>query len=138
MPWPFFDKEETPFLSLVNVMERLCLSCRFPYRLESPGQNPLIGSWQGLHPSERYDFFVMGKIQGIVFSVHPLILREFKIKGFLSMAVLDTTLLEKISLKKASSFKPLDKYPGSFFDWTVLLPKKESVRDQKVWMTAFL
>ena len=41
----------------------------------------------------------MGKIAGSIFTVHPIILRNFKIKGNLTIAVLDLTEIEQKEMK---------------------------------------
>lgn len=122
----FYDREENTFMDLVNSVERLTGDVNLPAQLSEKNSkfpNELVDEgWIGLHPFEFYNIRLMGKMKGVVFSVHPLLLREFKIKGHLSMAFIDLSEVEKRELKDKVSYRPLSKYPGSSFDWTVVAP----------------
>ena len=45
--------------------------------------------WVGCHPHEYVNIRIMGKFHGVITSVHPLVLKNFKTKGFFSYAVID-------------------------------------------------
>ncbi|MCY4523684.1 MAG: hypothetical protein OXB84_02975, partial [Halobacteriovoraceae bacterium] len=86
-------------------------------------------SWPGIHPVEHYDLFIMGKVQGMVLSIHPYILKKMKIKGSFSIALIDLHEIENKPGRPKIKFKPWTAFPGSNFDWTVLCDKKTATGD---------
>lgn len=127
----FFDKKETPFLALTNLVNNLLTSLNISFELvkENPKfPNPFLPTeWIGNHPFEVHHLRVMGKLQGVIFSVHPIVLRNLKIKGNLSMCVFDLSIFEKQSFKDKTKYKPLLKFPSSSFDWSVVAEKNTAV-----------
>lgn len=130
----YYSKEENVFLNLVDDSERFFNCINLPYDLLGPSSinskfpNPLVSAdWIGLHPFERYDVRVMGKIHGIIFSVHPILLKKLKIKGHLSFMVLDLWSFEEREAKDKIKYKPLNKFPGSDFDYTLSLEKDQEI-----------
>lgn len=122
-----FEKEKSPFLDLLNIVERMNAAHNIPADFAPAHEkfkNQVVDeSWNGVHPFEFFNIRVMGKMQGVVMSIHPLVLREFKIKGHVSLAILDLTDLEKRELKEKTKYLPLPKFPGSIFDCTVVANK---------------
>lgn len=122
-----FDKKETPFLSLLNTVEKLMNAMNIPYQLATDSgkfDNPLMSkSWDGVHPHEYVNLRIMGKFNGVVSSIHPLTLRGFKTKGFVSLAIIDFTDFHARPLKGKGKYTPISKFPGSRFDCTVLVNK---------------
>ncbi|MBT7610281.1 MAG: phenylalanine--tRNA ligase subunit beta [Bacteriovoracaceae bacterium] len=127
----FYHKSEPQFLELVNVLKRALRFTSVPVDFIKPNPkyaNPNVDSnWKGLHPYEYFDLKVMGKLHGFVTSLHPILGREFKIKGHLSMAILDLSSFEKRPMKEKIKYNPLSKFPGSTFDWTVLVDRDQEV-----------
>ncbi|OUR97749.1 phenylalanine--tRNA ligase subunit beta [Halobacteriovorax marinus] len=126
-----YSKEKTPFMDLVNTTSRMLSSVNIPYDLSEKHpkfKNELISEeWAGVHPFEFLNIRVMGKMQGVITSIHPLILRQYKVKGHLSIAVIDLTQVESRPLKDKVKYKPLAKFPGSTFDCTVVTDIHTSV-----------
>lgn len=127
----FYDKEKSPFVDLLNTVERMNAAHNIPADFcpaHEKFKNLLVDeSWNGVHPFEFFNIRMMGKMQGVAMSIHPLILREFKIKGHVSLAILDITDIEKKELKDKTKYLPLPKFPGSVFDWTVVADKDVQV-----------
>lgn len=125
-----FDKKSTPFIFLINLVEKLLSSLNIPYDLVTDTgkfSNPLLSDeWMGTHPHEKIHVRIMGKFQGVINSAHPLILREFKIKGNFSFAVIDFTDFQDRPLKAKESYTPIAKFPNSRFDCTVLVDKQSA------------
>jgi phenylalanyl-tRNA synthetase beta chain len=72
----------------------------------------------------------MGKVIGGITTVHPLLLREFKVKsGQVAIAVLDLSSFEEREIKEKNTYKPLPKFPGVIFDCTVLADHKAPVTE---------
>ena len=122
----FFDKEKNLFVEMCNVMTNLLssLNISFEFAERNPKfANPLVPTeWLGNHPFEFTNIKVMGKNAGAIFSVHPLILRNLKIKGNLTIALFDLSIFENFSAKDKTKYKMLSKFPSSTFDWTVVVP----------------
>ncbi|MDD4973184.1 MAG: phenylalanine--tRNA ligase subunit beta [Bacteriovorax sp.] len=128
----FFDKDKNPFLEMTNVMTNLLSGLNLSFELTERNQkftNPLVpAEWLGNHPFEFTNIRVMGKNCGAIFSVHPLILRNLKIKGHLTIALFDLSIFEHYSAKDKTKYKPLSKFPSSSFDWTVAMaPEKAAI-----------
>jgi phenylalanyl-tRNA synthetase beta chain len=129
----FYDRDKTPFMDLTNIMERLLnhLSIPFDFSKTNPKfKNPLIDeSWEGIHPIEFLNIRAMGKMAGMVMSIHPLMLRKFKIKGHLSVAIFNLTQFETAKVTDKTKYRPLPKFPGSKFDCSVVINDNQDVAD---------
>jgi len=126
----FFSKYENPFMDLYNTVLKatrfLNIPCDFSDRHPKFKNNVLDESWVGLHPFEFKNIRIMGKMNGVLHSVHPMLLRKMKVKGLVAIAVIDYTDLVKKEMKEKVSYRPLNVYPGSRFDFTVSLEKSRS------------
>lgn len=122
-----FNKKGSPFLELINKVERLLTSLNIPYDLTTDTgkfANPLVSKeWFGTHPHENVNIRIMGKFHGVITSAHPLVLRQFKAKGNFSFAVIDFTDFHSRELKPKAKYTPISKFPTSRFDCTVLVSK---------------
>jgi phenylalanyl-tRNA synthetase beta chain len=122
-----YSKEKTSFLELVNTIEKLFACLNITANLGPKNDkfaNPVMPSdWAGLHPHEYLNIQVMGKYIGAATTVHPLVLKNFKMKGFLSLAVIDLTDLESREIKDKTKYSPLSKFPSSSCDFTVVINK---------------
>lgn len=129
----FFDKDKAPFVELSNIISNLLLSLNITAEFIEKNEkfkNPLIPSeWIGSHPFQYQDIRVMGKIVGGLISVHPLILKNLKIKGHMSLCVFDLSIFENFSPKEKNKYKPLNKFPISSFDWTVVTSLETQVAE---------
>lgn len=122
-----YDKKETPFLRLLNVVEGLLgyLNVSFDFASDNEKfKNTVIPRcWSGSHPHEYINLRVQGKFSGACTTVHPLTLRNFKVKGFFSVAVIDIADIENREQKDKTKYVPISKFPGSRFDCTVVVSK---------------
>lgn len=127
----FYNKTKSDFLKAINTVEALIDSTGIPAQLvernEKFASDILPTDWKGVHPYEVQDIRIMGKTNGAVFSVHPILLRKFKIKGHVSMVLLDLTVVEQRGIKTKFKYNPLPKFPNSTFDCTVVTNKNEPV-----------
>ncbi len=127
----FYSKNSNVFVDLIDEVEKLLSAMNIPGDLcdKNPKfKNTLIDeAWSGLHPFEFLNIRIMGKMQGVVTSIHPLMLRNFKIKGNLSIAIINLSSFEDKVLKEKNKYKPLPKFPGSDFDWTVVAKSTDQV-----------
>ncbi len=127
----WFSKKESPFMDLLNNLEDLFAYLNLKVKLSRPDYrsvNPYVEpEWKGLHPNEILNFQVMGKVAGFITSVHPVVSRDFKIKGNLAIALLDVTDFETRQIKDKTRYEPLSRFPSSTFDCTVVTESKEPV-----------
>jgi phenylalanyl-tRNA synthetase beta chain len=119
-----FSKSETPFMNLVNDTTRLLNSLNVNYQLAEKHpkfkNNIVDEEWKGVHPFEFYNIRIQGKMDGVIFSAHPLVLKSFKIKGNVSIALVNMSPFEDRPVKDKTKYLPLPKFPGSTFDCTVV------------------
>ncbi|OFZ25814.1 MAG: phenylalanine--tRNA ligase subunit beta [Bdellovibrionales bacterium RIFOXYB1_FULL_37_110] len=123
----FYHKTDNVFLDLANTVEKLMSDIKVPFVMEQKGQFKsellLNETWLGCHPFEFLNVRIMGKMNGVITSVHPLVLRNYKMKGNLSMAIIDLSSFEDKSDRGNIKYKPIEKFPSSTFDWTLLAGK---------------
>lgn len=123
----FYSREKSRFLELVNHTQKLLSALNIPALFVGKSdkfKNPLIPSdWSGIHPHEFSNIQIMGKFHGVLNTVHPLVLKSFKMKGHLSFAVIDLTDLESRDMKDKTKYSPLSKFPSSSCDFTVVMNK---------------
>jgi phenylalanyl-tRNA synthetase beta chain len=122
-----YSKKASRFVELENLVEKLfgLLNISFTFGPHNPKfPNPVLPSeWSGTHPNEYLNIQVMGKFTGVINSVHPLVLKNFKMKGHLSLAVIDFTDVESKEIKDKTKYRPISKFPSSSFDATVVMNK---------------
>lgn len=122
-----YSRENSRFIEVENTVEKLLsmLNVNFNFAPASDKfpSAVLPKGWQGLHPHEFVNVQIMGKFTGAIFTVHPLILKNYKMKGHLSLAVIDITELESREMKDKTKYHPISKFPSSFFDVTVVTTK---------------
>lgn len=123
------------FTKAMNSMERLMNFLQLNGEMIDQQQmgkfkNHLIPSeWVGCHPQQLLHVKIMGKVCGGLVSVHPLVLRNFKMTGQLVIGLLDLTSFEQTKAKEKSQYKPLTKFPPSTFDCTVVASAQTPVGD---------
>lgn len=124
-----YSREEVRFVELENIVEKLLnslnISFNFTGKSDKFANSTLPKEWAGIHPHESLNIQIMGKFAGSINSVHPLVLKNFKMKGNLSLAVIDITDLESREMKSKTKYIPLSKFPSSTFDVTVVVKKDE-------------
>jgi phenylalanyl-tRNA synthetase beta chain len=120
-----YSKEQSRFVELVNIVEKLFATLNISASFAPKNDkfaNPLVPSnWAGVHPHEYLNVQMMGKYSGVLTTVHPLVLKNFKMKGFLSLAVVDITDIESKEIKDKTKYSPLSKFPSSSCDFTVVM-----------------
>lgn len=124
----FVDKDKSTYVDMVNVVTNLLtglnLSPEFVERNAKFDNSLIPKEWIGNHPFEYQNIRVMGKFLGVIFTVHPLVLRNLKIKGNVSICIFDLSMFENITAKDKTKYKPLSKFPNSTFDWTVVADRE--------------
>ncbi len=126
-----YDRSASRYLELVNIVEKLGNYLNLSAQITAANTKfPSLvvdREWKGLHPNENLDIKVMGKNCGTITTIHPTVLKSFKIKGNLAVAVLDLNSFQDRELKDKVAYKPLPKFPSSTFDCSVIADPKEPV-----------
>ncbi len=125
----YYSRDKSVIMDLINDTDKLLgfLNCPYEILPDASGINPFFkDDWPGKHPTEIQLIKIKGTIQGVIFSFHPFLLKDFKINGNLSMMILNRDILSIIEKK---NYKPLPKFPESIFDCTVVLETKKPVGD---------
>lgn len=122
-----YSRDNSRFVETENVVEKLLSTLNVSFNF-APANDKfpsavLPKGWQGVHPHEFVNVQIMGKFTGAIFTVHPLILKNYKMKGHLTLAVIDITDLESREMKDKTKYQPIAKFPSSAFDVTVVMPK---------------
>ncbi len=134
----YFSQMESSFVALCETLEALLNHLGIPFSFEEKGgkgakfwgASPALKDWRGIHPHEQYFLKIMGKTDGAVFSLHPALLREEKIKAQVSIALLAVDEnLEKKALKKSFRYLPISRIPSSNFEFSVTARKGTSVSE---------
>ncbi len=129
----YFSKSETPFMSLQDscfeLIQRLNLPADICDKHPKFKSTVVAEEWRGIHPYEYQNIRLMGRMEGAIFSIHPLLLKQFKIKGNVSIAILNLGNVEDKKIKLKADYKPLPKFPGSVFDWTVVKKNNQEFGD---------
>ena len=127
----FFDKDKSPFISLTDVaLNALSYAGGEPMLLNKSEckSSPVVsGNWPGLHPFEFYHLQIKDRVLGAIFSLHPMLARNFKIKGNLSCAIIN--LSDLANEEKQIKYRPLAKFPAANFDCSVVAENHVPVAD---------
>ncbi len=123
----YFSKTESSdhsFMNLVNDIEEYLkfvnVNFDFSYEVNDKFPNKVIPeNWKGRHPFEFINIRIMGKVCGAITTLHPILMKDLKIKGSASIAIIDIAEFEDKNLKYKHSYKPIPKFPSSQFDYTI-------------------
>lgn len=122
-----YSRVATRFVELENSVEKLLSTLNVSFNFASANEkfsNTVVPkAWTGVHPHEFTNVQIMGKFTGALFTVHPMVLKNYKMKGHLSIAVIDITDLESRELKDKTKYQSIPKFPSSSFDVTVTMEK---------------
>lgn len=122
-----FSRKETKFMEVQDAVEDLANVLRLNYRFEAKNNGEIVPSdWEGIHPFENVGVSAMGRPFAQIFTVHPQMMSAFKMKGFLSFALIDLSNINDIALADKVKYLPLPKFQSSTFDCTVVMPKTEA------------
>ncbi|MBF0362723.1 MAG: phenylalanine--tRNA ligase subunit beta [Oligoflexia bacterium] len=121
-----YSKKQNLFIEAANMLEDLFRCCKI--KVDLKGEIPKLSNryipnnWPGKHPNEFLNVMAFGKIVGGLVSVNPFIFKNFKMKGHLTLAVVDLSSFEESEGKQKikTNYKPIAKYPSATFDCTVV------------------
>ncbi|MGL4525009.1 MAG: phenylalanine--tRNA ligase subunit beta [Spirochaetia bacterium] len=127
-----FCEGHSQFLDVADVLEGLMSRLGISYTLskEIAQENPLLPSeWSGAHPFEALHIVHENQAIGFVISLHPLLLKQKKIKGHASLFVVDLTPWAMGLPEKNICIIPALRYQESVLDFTILAPKSTPAGD---------
>ena len=127
----FADRERNVFVDILDHVTSLIDATDMPAKIldrHPKFKNEIVPEeWIGVHPYQFKNIQIQGKMKGAIWSLHPFLLGQWKVRGHLSMAVLDLTSFHGRALGKRRPFKPLPKFTGSDFDYTLTIKSQDSV-----------
>jgi len=128
-----FDRERSPFLQVLNTMERYLGFANIPAQIINPdskNKNQVVpAEWLGNHPNESQWIKVMGKNAGAVLSIHPSVLSNYKVRGNVALGIIDITDVAETASQKKTRYSPISKFPSSVFDCTFVAGDRVPVSD---------
>lgn len=123
------SRQSSSFLEVADTVEALLKNLNIDAKIIS-GQmdNPLLpAQWPGTHPYEVLHIHAKKEIVGYVVSLHPLFLRQKKIRGFVTIFEIKITDWLKELSAEPYQYEPPLRYQESVLDFTVLASKGEEV-----------
>jgi phenylalanyl-tRNA synthetase beta chain len=106
--------------SLFRFM-KLPLEVKFCKNQDLPNHRLLKKEWMGLHPYECAILHSMGQSLGFIFTVHPSLLKKYKIKQSVHVALIDAQTLAPRAFDAKTKYKPVSYLQGTYFDCCVVL-----------------
>lgn len=118
---------------LVDTVESLFRYMKLPLEVKFmnaetlPTHRLLKKDWFGLHPFECAVLHSMGQAMGFIFSVHPSLLKKYKIKQHVHFALIDAQTLFSRAFDAKSKYKPLSYLQDTYFDCCVVLSAEQLI-----------
>lgn len=127
----YYDYKASPFMQLLDHTQALgrYLNQEISIELEPKAMPLYPEDWFGLHPYERASLSVNGVVCGSVSAIHPLLLKEYKVRGHASLLLLEMSVLPSATERKEFPYKSLSRYPSSRFDSTWILKEEQKTSD---------
>ncbi|MFH0820836.1 MAG: phenylalanine--tRNA ligase subunit beta [Candidatus Peregrinibacteria bacterium] len=77
------------------------------------------------HPGRRARITGRGKTVGVMYEVHPQVLKAFDIKSRVVIAEVDMEIIHGMKLDRWSKFKELPRFPSVKLDVSIAIPRRE-------------
>jgi phenylalanyl-tRNA synthetase beta chain len=127
----FFGRRENRYVELLEVIERFVpfatrYRCELREGLETDNHF-FPQEWKGCHPFHSMTIAVEGKVIGAVTEVTPSVVRRYKMRGRVAIALLHVSLLLETTSTTVQPFRQIPQYPASTFDVTVIVPAEKPV-----------
>jgi phenylalanyl-tRNA synthetase beta chain len=130
----FFHKNNSVFQELLTAIDTLFQALGLTFQLKPWGKDAhaktslLPDSWIGIHPHECLAISVRGKTIGAINTIHPLLHKNFKLRGHQTIAIFDFSELATTFLPKNIKMSPISKTDPVTFDCCVVMPRSSSVQ----------
>lgn len=122
----YIHHKENPIIQLRRDCEGLfaALKLKGTWQMDDSGQLSILPEWNGIHPHQRMFWRCEQKlIKGEIFSLHPKLLTELKLRGKVCIAYFEIDQLAQAPHYKLRAQMP-SKFPRMEFDCTVVLEEK--------------
>lgn len=106
---------------------KLPLEVKFLTASEIQNHRLLNKDWAGLHPHECAVLHSMGQSMGFIFTLHPNLLKKYKIKHFVHMALVDAQSIFARAFEAKIKYKPLTYMQESYFDCCVVMQPEQLI-----------
>lgn len=112
---------------LVDTVESLFRFIKLPLELKFVSASELQNhrlmnkDWVGLHPYECAIVHSMGQSMGCIFTLHPNLLKKYKIKHSVHIALIDAQTLFVRAFDTKVKYKPLSYLQETYFDCCVTM-----------------
>ncbi len=117
-------QKEEAFYEAKGALEQFLNSVGTAHYELKPSATPLPYA----HPKKSMDLWIQGKNIGVLFTVHPAVLKAFGIP--LNTAIFSLHFASLLEAKRhQKSFTPLPKFPSMDFDISVLVSQKTAVKE---------
>jgi phenylalanyl-tRNA synthetase beta chain len=131
------DSQMPPFSQLYDYALSLLDSLKVPYKaqyditFEPKSFYTDIAQWEGYIPGKIVNISVMGKTIGHIFTVHPLLLNQLKIKQFVCLIVLNLSSFsdQYLNAQSKSSYFPVELLPQPQFDFCLEMSSTQRVEN---------
>jgi phenylalanyl-tRNA synthetase beta chain len=122
-------KKENLFEEMKIIVETIAKELKIPmFFIERIKQNEIMLANTILHPFRGAVFKTLNKKSAVFGEIHPDILKKYNIKTKVAYAEFDLDLLFSLP-QKGTKYKPIPKYPSTFFEFTLVVEEKKEVKD---------
>ncbi|MCB0319051.1 MAG: phenylalanine--tRNA ligase subunit beta, partial [Bdellovibrionales bacterium] len=131
----FYSLEKNQYLEVANLLEKLFSTLGYPISFSKNSKkttadsNIISANWIGTHPSEYQELSARGKTLGAICSVHPLLLKNLRVKGFVTLAELNLNPIIETGLQDKVKYQPPAKHPVSIFDCSVVAKQEDQASE---------
>jgi phenylalanyl-tRNA synthetase beta chain len=110
--------KDQPFYEIKSTIENYLKIFKAPnYRIEKSKKAPPYA-----HPGECADILIQDKLMGQIFTINPLVLKNWDIQDKAAAAEINFTLLAKLG-RQTTKYEKIPKFPSMDFDVSVLIDK---------------
>lgn len=126
-----FSGETHQGKELVDTVESLFKFFKLPLDLKFCDSKDIESSrlmeahWIGLHPFECVSLKSMGQNVGLIFTLHPQLLKKYKVKHFTHMALIDCDAISIRAFDSKSKYKPVSYLQDVNFDCCVIIKEND-------------
>lgn len=130
----FYGREEAgEFLNMANIIHRLLKVIDLKGEIvpkDHKFKNSILDeSWEGCHPHEFSNIKIMGRMRGLISSIHPMTIKRLKMRGNVAVALIDLTPFLSQNFSKKITYKRINKFPFSSFDWTIVAGENDAIEE---------
>lgn len=126
----FYSSKESTFMSLQDSSQALMNFLGYDVLFCNKTEDILLPlNWLGRHPYEHTSLVVNENYCGSLNAIHPLLLKEYKIKGHATVLILNITQFSEKKINRYFRYQSISRYPNSRFDSTWILTKNHKVEE---------